>query len=102
MTARARCWVHEDCLVDLELSIACGPNPPLMLPPDMEPIFSLRGDGHGSPVVYEAGLRNAWGWGTSGDEFGDGGAQRARNTLALPDEVLYSCDSPDDCVSLRT
>ena len=27
MSARLRCWIHEDCVANPELGAACGPNP---------------------------------------------------------------------------
>ena len=53
--ARARCWIHEDCLADLELSIACGPNTPNMQ--------VLDGDWDGG---------DCYGDGCNGDDEGDG------------------------------
>ena len=76
--ARARCWVHEDCLVDLELSIACGPNPP-----DMQALHGDWGlDGHdgygheGCSDGYGGGFGDGdgnVGGGGYGDGYGYGG-----------------------------
>jgi len=83
--ARARCWVHEDCLADLELSIACGPNPldTQVLDADWaEAAYGdcYGGDGDGDGVGGEVGEGSGrgdgdgdgYGWGC-GDGYGSDG-----------------------------
>ena len=85
--ARARCWIHEDCLADLELSIACGPNPPDMQMLGEWAIDDSDGSVDGSVDSLgdsggDGGGGNGWGgygWGgfVNGDgwggHWGDGG-----------------------------
>lgn len=67
--ARGRCWIHDDCLADLELSIACGPNPPDMLVLDADWVVDQGGgfgNGHGG------GFGNGYGYGYGGNGNGHG------------------------------
>ena len=69
--------MHEDCLVDLELSIACGPNPP-----DMQVLDGDWADGDEDGDGYSCGFIDGNGHGCgatwigggsgSGDGWGDG------------------------------
>jgi len=77
MTARARCWIHEDCLVDLELSIACGPNPLDMQVLEVSWTDDTWGGGDGGGRGNDGS--DDWGGGSSdgyngarGDGFGAG------------------------------
>ena len=73
--ARARCWIHEDCLGDFELSIACGPNSPDMqvLDGDWDGGGSYEDAGFGGGYGGGNGFGNGFGNGHYGDGYGDEG-----------------------------
>ena len=72
MSARLRCWIHEDCVANPELGAACGPNVPDM-PAHHEQwstdVEDLR-DGEGDGWSGDEGDGNSGGGLVYGDGYG--------------------------------